>query len=294
MTLMTTDEAVIALCYDEVQVAEQMAAAAMRLKAVPLPAAPTTSAVVAEAAASAAAAAAAAASEVSRLSSSLRMSQQHASRRSSEVETLAKKRGAAVEEHKALVLQLEQLESDLSAAAAAAAQGGGSMPTQARASLEKTRDKLVPKVEASSRALEGTEGDAQKLNAERLGALREHRILLDLAAAVQLTAISAAHEEAMAALAAQSARGMSLTEERLQGATEVGDALRAQLEAERAELRASHDEVSRLVHVVESLRTELKAAQEALSTALAASPEPSPPDSIQLAMERLQLAARAY
>ena len=54
MTLMTTDEAVIALCYDEVQVAEQMAAAAMRLKAVPLPAAPTTSAVVAEAAASAA------------------------------------------------------------------------------------------------------------------------------------------------------------------------------------------------------------------------------------------------
>ena len=98
----------------------------------------------------------------------------------------------------------------------------------------------------------------------------------------------------MAALAAQSARGMSLTEERLQGATEVGDALRAQLEAERAELRASHDEVSRLVHVVESLRTELKAAQEALSTALAASPEPSPPDSIQLAMERLQLAARAF
>ena len=47
------------------------------------------------------------------------------------------------------------------------------MSTQARASLEKTRDKLVPMVEASSRALERSEGDAQKLNAERLGALRK-------------------------------------------------------------------------------------------------------------------------
>ena len=51
------------------------------------------------------------------------------------------------------------------------------MSTQARgASLEKTRDKLVPifgLVEASYRALERCEGDAQKLNAERLGALRK-------------------------------------------------------------------------------------------------------------------------
>ena len=53
--------------------------------------------------------------------------------------------------------------------------------------------------------------------------------------AAQLAAICAAHEEAMAALAAQGARGMRLAEERFQGATEVGEhALRAQLEAERA------------------------------------------------------------
>ena len=39
-------------------------------------------------------------------------SQQHASRRSVEVEAQAKKRGASVEEHKRLVLQLEQLERD--------------------------------------------------------------------------------------------------------------------------------------------------------------------------------------
>jgi hypothetical protein len=291
----------------EAQAAEQMAAAAMRLKAVPAPlpaAAPASSMeqeAEAAAAAAAAASAAAASAEVSRLSSSLLASQQHASRRSAEVEAQAKKRGAAVEEHKQLVVQLEQLELDLSAAAAAAAQGEGGMSTQARASLEKTRDKLVPMVEASSRALERSEGDAQKLNAERLAALREHRVVLEHAAAAQLAAICAAHEEAMAALAAQGARGMRLAEERLQGATEVGDALRAQLEAERAklaaagtELRASLDEVQRLAGVVDSLRTELKAAQEALSTALASSAEPSPPDSIQIAKERLQLAARAF
>jgi len=291
----------------EAQAAEQMAAAAMRLKAVPapLPAAPPASSMEEEAeaaaAAAAAASAAAASAEVSRLSSSLLASQQHASRRSAEVEAQAKKRGAAVEEHKQLVVQLEQLERDLSAAAAAAAQGEGGMSTQARASLEKTRDKLVSMVEASSRALERSEGDAQKLNAERLAALREHRVVLEHAAAAQLAAICAAHEEAMAALAAQGARGMRLAEERLQGATEVGDALRAQLEEERAklaaagtELRASLDEVQRLAGVVDSLRTELKAAQEALSTALASSAEPSPPDSIQIAKERLQLAARAF
>ena len=291
----------------EAQAAEQMAAAAMRLKAVPapLPAAPPASSMEEEAeaaaAAAAAASAAAASAEVSRLSSSLLASQQHASRRSAEVEAQAKKRGAAVEEHKQLVVQLEQLERDLSAAAAAAAQGEGGMSTQARASLEKTRDKLVSMVDASSRALERSEGDAQKLNAERLAALREHRVVLEHAAAAQLAAICAAHEEAMAALAAQGARGMRLAEERLQGATEVGDAVRAQLEAERAklaaagtELRASLDEVQRLAGVVDSLRTELKAAQEALSTALASSAEPSPPDSIQIAKERLQLAARAF
>ena len=291
----------------EAQAAEQMAAAAMRLKAVPapLPAAPPASSMEEEAeaaaAAAAAASAAAASAEVSRFSSSLLASQQHASRRSAEVEAQAKKRGAAVEEHKQLVVQLEQLELDLSAAAAAAAQGEGGMSTQARASLEKSRDKLVSMVEASSRALERSEGNAQKLNAERLAALREHRVVLEHAAAAQLAAICAAHEEAMAALAAQGARGMRLAEERLQGATEVGDALRAQLEAERAklaaagtELRASLDEVQRLAGVVDSLRTELKAAQEALSTALASSAEPSPPDSIQIAKERLQLAARAF
>jgi hypothetical protein len=125
--------------------------------------------------------------------------------------------------------------------------------------------------------------------------------VLEHAAAAQLAAICAAHEEAMAALAAQGARGMRLAEERLQGATEVGDAVRAQLEAERAklaaagtELRASLDEVQRLAGVVDSLRTELKAAKEALSTALTSSAEPSPPDSIQIAKERLQLAARAF
>ena len=301
---LSADEVLSAM---EAQAAEQMAAAAMRLKAVPAPlpaAAPASSMeeeAEAAAAAAAAASAAAASAEVSRLSSSLRTSQQHASRRSVEVEAQAKKRGASVEEHKRLVLQLEQLERELSAAAAAAAQGEGGMSTQARASLEKTRDKLVPMVEASSRALERSEGDAQKLNAERLGALREHRVVLEHAAAAQLAAICAAHEEAMAALAAQGARGMRLAEERLQGATEVGDALRAQLEAERAklaaagaELRSSLDEASRLAGVVDNLRMELKAAQEALSTALASSPEPPPSDSIQLAMERLQLAARAF
>ena len=122
------------------------------------------------------------------------------------------------------------------------AQGEGGMSTQARASLEKTRDKLVPifgLLEASSRALESARATHRSSTRSASGhserapnrAIQARR----RGGAAQLAAICAAHEEAMAALAAQGARGMRLAEERFQGATEVGEhALRAQLEAERA------------------------------------------------------------